>query len=110
AEVHKLDALPAALAAALALQPAEKDLPRRQLELFELGEELGVEQGLWLRVGHWLSIMRLAVVHTLGVVSVDHGMAITRKQALKMLRGKIPELEFHITRIVANPHDLSLRK
>ena len=52
AEVHKLNALPAALAAALALQAAEKDLPRRQLELFELGEEAGVEQGLWLRVGH----------------------------------------------------------
>ena len=34
AVVGELDALPLALAAALALDPAEEDLPRHQLELF----------------------------------------------------------------------------
>src|SRR5262249_21791151 len=51
AKVHELDALPAALAAPLALHAAEKNLPRHQLELLQASEELRVEQGLWLRVG-----------------------------------------------------------
>src|SRR2546425_10136739 len=52
AEVHELDRLPLALALALALQPAEKDLARRQLELLQAVQELRVQQGLCLRIGH----------------------------------------------------------
>src|SRR3954467_3351683 len=52
AVVGELDALPLALAAPLALHPAEEDLARHQLELFEPGQELRVEQGLGRGIGH----------------------------------------------------------
>ena len=45
AVVGELDRRPPPLALALALHPADEDLPAHQLELFELVEELGVEQG-----------------------------------------------------------------
>ena len=46
AVVGELDALPLALAAPFALHPAEEDLARHQLELFETGQELRIEQRL----------------------------------------------------------------
>jgi hypothetical protein len=42
AVVGELDALTFTLAAALAFESAEKNLPRHQLELLETSEELGV--------------------------------------------------------------------
>src|SRR5947209_2967026 len=52
AVVGELDALPLALAAALALHAAHKDLARHQLELFEPGQELGFQERFRLRLGH----------------------------------------------------------
>jgi hypothetical protein len=43
--IGELDALPLALAAPLAFDAAEKDFPRHQLELFEAGEEVGLNRG-----------------------------------------------------------------
>ena len=43
--VGELDALPLAFAAPLALHAAEEDLARDQLELFQAGQELRIEQG-----------------------------------------------------------------
>ncbi len=52
AVVGELDALPLALAAPLALHAAQENLARHQLELFEPGQELRVEQGkLWISHG-----------------------------------------------------------
>src|SRR5262245_54973763 len=52
AVVGELDALPLLLAAPLALHAAHEDFPRHQLQLFEPGQEFGVEQGLGLGFGH----------------------------------------------------------
>jgi hypothetical protein len=50
--IGELDALPLAFAASLSLHPTEKDFPRHQLELFEAGEEVGLQKGLRLKVWH----------------------------------------------------------
>ena len=52
AVVGKLDRRPAPLALALALHLADEDFLAHELELFELVEKLGVEQGGLRQLGH----------------------------------------------------------